>query len=68
MTLEVLERAQKTLKVSRSDLFKAVLIEAGLDLVERPDSPTAKRFFKAASILGPIAEKPSAVARLNSLV
>jgi len=62
MTLEVLERAQHTLKVSRSELFKAVLIEAGMDLVERPESPTAKRFFKAASILGPINEKPLATA------
>lgn len=60
ITLEILDRVQEKFHVTRSDLFKAVLIEAGMDLVERPDSAIAKRFFKAASILGPIDEKPLA--------
>lgn len=52
VTLEGLNRVQEKLRVSRTELFKAVLVEAGIDLVERSNSPTAKRFFKAASLLG----------------
>ena len=52
VTLEALARVQKKLKLTRTDFFKAVLVEAGIDLVERSGSPTAKRFFKAASLLG----------------
>ncbi|HLP39902.1 MAG TPA: hypothetical protein VK465_00215 [Fibrobacteria bacterium] len=55
--LQTLERAQARFKTNRSDLFKAVLIGAGHDLVERSSSPKAKRFYKMASLLGPIEEK-----------
>lgn len=55
--LQTLERAQARLKTSRTNLFKAVLIEAGEDLVEHKDSPKAKRFYKMASLLGPFEEK-----------
>ncbi len=57
LTLEALNRVQERLQVSRTELFKAVLIEAGIDLVERSNSATAKRFFKAASLLGSLDDR-----------
>ena len=58
--MEALDRIQEQLQVTRTEPFKAVLIEAGIDLVERPNSPAARRFFKAASLLGYLDEKPAA--------
>ena len=57
--LKVLDQVQEQFQVTRTDFFKAVLVATGNDLVERSDSAIAKRFFKAANILGPIEEMPS---------
>lgn len=57
--LKVLDQVQERFKVTRTDFFKAVLVATGNDLVERSDSAIAKKFFKAANILGPIEEMPA---------
>jgi hypothetical protein len=62
VTLESLARVQEKLQITRTDLFKAVLVEAGIDLVERSNGPTAKRFFKAASLLGSLEGRSMAIA------
>ena len=51
-SLEVIERVCEKLQLSKSEFLKAVLVMAGLDLMDMQKSPTAKRFYKAASLLG----------------
>lgn len=57
-SLSALNRIQVKLKITRSELFKAVLLEAGAGLVEHPNSALAKRFFKAASLVGALDANP----------
>lgn len=52
--LQAINAAQAKLKASRTELIKAVLIEAGQNLVVHHESAKAKRFYKMASLLGPV--------------
>ena len=58
--MTAIKKAEGRFNTNRSNLIKGVLISAGQNLVEKSASPQAKRFYKMASILGPVTEKRAA--------